>query len=308
MSPLREELAGYLATRRALGFRLDRAEMLIGQFIGYLEERQAITVTIEHAVAWATAPAGAAPWWHAMRLSAVRPFASWLHARDSAHEVPPPGLIPAGPHRAVPYLYSGAEIGALVSAAGCRPHPVSALTYPALIALLAATGARIGEALALDNGDFDASRGVLTIRDGKLGKSRLLPLHPTSTAALECYQRERDHLLPARPGDVLLTSSTGTRLDYSRACKTFHLITAQAGVTARSASCRPRIHDLRHSFAVASLLEWYRRGDDVQAMLPRLSTYLGHSDPRHTYWYLSAAPELLALAAERLEAHLGETA
>ena len=117
VSPLREALSGYLSVRRALGFRLDRAEKLIGQFIDYLEERQAGVVTIEHAVAWATAPAGAASWWHALRLSAVRPFASWLHSLDNAHEVPPPGLIPPGPHRAVPYLYSSDEIGALVTAA-----------------------------------------------------------------------------------------------------------------------------------------------------------------------------------------------
>jgi integrase/recombinase XerD len=304
VSPLRESLADYLDVRRALGFRLDRAEKLIGQFLDYLEEQQASTVTIEHAVAWATAPAGAA-WWHALRLSAVRPFASWLHAQNPAHEVPPHGLIPHGPHRAVPYVYSAAEISALAEAARCRPRLVSAATYPALIGVLAATGARVGEAIALDDSDFDASRGILTVRDGKLGKSRLLPLHPTSTAALERYQQERDRLLPARPGDALLVSSTGTRLDHSTVSSTFRRITAQAGITARSAACRPRIHDLRHSFAVASLLKWYRHGDDVQALLPRLSTYLGHSDPRHPYWYLSAAPELLALAGERLEAHLG---
>ena len=121
MSPLREALSGYLGVRRALGFRLDRAEKLISQFLDYLEEQQARTVTIEHAVAWATAPAGAASWWHALRLSAVRPFASWLHAQDDAHEIPPAGLIPPGPHRAVPYLYSGHEIDALVRAAARRP-------------------------------------------------------------------------------------------------------------------------------------------------------------------------------------------
>lgn len=304
MSPLREALAGYLSVRRALGFRLDRAEKLIGQFIDYLEERQADVVTIDHAAAWATAPAGA-PWWHALRLSAVRPFASWLRFLDDAHEVPPAGLIPHGPHRAVPYLYSAGEIGALVRAAGCRPRPASAATYPALIGLLAATGARVGELLALDDGDFDAGHGVLTVRNGKSGKQRLLPLHPTAAEAMVRYQQVRDRLLPHRAGDVLLVSCAGTRLDYPRVQKAFRRIAADAGITARSAACRPRIHDLRHSFAVSSLLDWYRRGDDVQAMLPRLSTYLGHADPRHTYWYLSAAPELLALAAERLENHPG---
>jgi integrase/recombinase XerD len=308
MSPLRQSLADYLAIRRALGFQLERAEKLISQFIAYLEERRATVITIGHAVAWATAQAGAAPWWHALRLSAVRPFAAWLHSLDDAHEVPPAGLIPGGSRRAVPYLYSAAEISALVEAARGRAHPVSAVTYPALICVLAATGARIGEVLALDDGDFDADRGVLTVREGKWGKSRLLPLHPTSTEALQRYQRDRDRLLPGRPGGALLVTTAGTRLDYSRACKTFHAITAKAGITARSAACRPRIHDLRHSYAVGCLLECYSRGGDVQAMLPRLSTYLGHSDPRHTFWYLSAAPELLALAAGRLEAHLGETA
>jgi integrase/recombinase XerD len=308
MSALREELAGYLATRRALGYKLERAECLISQFLGFLEERQAATVTIDLAVAWATAPDGADPWWHALRLSAVRPFVTWLHARDSAHEVPPPGLMPPGHRRAVPYLYSAAEISAMIEAARCRPHPVSALTYPVLIALLAATGARIGELLSLEDSDLDAGRGILTIREGKSGKTRLLPLHPTTTAALQDYRQERDRLVPSRPGDILLCSTAGTRLDYSKVCKTFRLITAQAGITARSAACRPRIHDLRHSYAVSRLLEWYRRGDDVQAMLPRLSTYMGHSDPRHTYWYLDAAPELLALAGQRLEAHLAETA
>jgi integrase/recombinase XerD len=307
VSPLREALADYLSVRRALGFRLDRAEKLIGQFIGYMEERQASVITVEHAVAWATAPGGAA-WWHALRLSAVRPFAFWLHSLDGIHEVPPAGLIPHGPHRAVPSLYSAGEIGALITAAGRRARPVSAATYPALIGLLAATGARVGELLALDDGDFDAGHGVLTVRNGKSGKQRLLPLHPTATAALARYQRERDRLLPRRPGDVLLVSCAGTRLDYPRVQKTFRRIAAQAGITARSAACRPRIHDLRHSFTVSSLLDWYRRGDDVQAMLPRLSTYLGHTDPRHTFWYLSAAPELLALAAERLENHQGDIA
>lgn len=308
MSPLRQALADYLSVRRALGFKLDRAEKLIGQFLAYLEEQRADTITIEHALAWATAPAGAAPWWWAIRMSAIRPFAAYLHALDAATEVPPPGLIASGPHRATPYLYSDDEIGALVAAAGDRPRPLGAVAYPALIGLLAVTGMRVGEAIALDTDDFDEDHGVLTICAGKFGKSRLLPLHPTSTTALRQYVRERDRLFPVPVSDALFISTVGTRMDYNKVHRTFRRLTGQAGITARSATCQPRIHDLRHSFAVATLLDWYRRGEDVQALLPRLSTYLGHADPKHTYWYLSAAPELLALAGDRLENYLGDAA
>ncbi len=304
VSPLRQALADYLQVRRALGFKLERAEKLLGQFVAYLEDRQAVTVTTEQALAWATLPGGA-PWWHALRLSAVRGFAAWLHTLDDRTEIPPPGLIPAAQHRATPYLYSGAEVAALIGAAAQLPRKVNALTYPVLISLLAVTGMRIGEAIALDDADFDPDAGILTVRHGKFGKARLLPLHATAAAALRGYQRERDQLLPRRASAALLVSSTGTRLHYGRACQTFRRLASQAGLPARTEACRPRIHDLRHSFAVTSLLDCYRCGGDAQALLPRLATYLGHADPKHTFWYLTGAPELLALAAGRLEARPG---
>lgn len=304
MTALREALADYLAVRRALGYKLERAEKLIGQFLDYLDERDTDTVTIEHALGWATEPSSADPWWWALRLNAVRPFATYLHTRDARNEVPPKGLIAYQQPRATPYLYSQTEIGALMEAAAHRPHPMSAATYPALIGTLAVTGMRIGEALALEVQDLDSDQAILTVRDGKFGKSRLLPLHPTGLHALLDYQRTRDRLLPVRACDRLFVSSVGTPLDYSWVRRAFRAITQDAGIAVRSASCRPRIHDLRHSFAVATLLDAYRRGDDVQALLPRLSTYMGHTNPKNTYWYLSAAPELLALAGERLEHHL----
>lgn len=163
---------------------------------------------------------------------------------------------------------------------------------------------RVGEAIALDTNDFNEDLGMLTVRNGKFGKARLLPLHQSGVAALRRYLDTRDRLRPIRTSDALFISSTGTRLSYNRLHGTFQRLTKQAGLTTRSATCRPRIHDLRHSFAVATLLDWYRQGADVQALLPRLSTYLGHVDPKHTYWYLSAAPELLALAGQRLETYL----
>jgi integrase len=307
MSALRGALADYLEVRRALGFKLDRAEKLLGQFVSYLEVQHADVVTVDHALAWATLPARSS-WWHAMRLSAVRRFAVYLHNLDQRTQVPPPGLIAYRKHRATPYLYSDAEIHALVQAAGRLSSRISAATYPVLIGLLVATGMRFGEAIALDVGDFDPETGVLTVRDGKFGKSRLLPLHPSTATALRAYLQQRGRLLRAQrlaDSGALLISNAGTRLDHSRAQRTWRTLRTAAGLAPRSGNCRPRIHDLRHGFAVSTLLGWYRHGQDVPALLPRLSTYLGHADPKHTFWYMSAAPELLALAGQRLDTHLG---
>ena len=305
MSPLGQALADYLRIRRALGFKLDQAERLLAQFIAYLHDHHAEVPTIEDALAWARLPTAATPRWWAQRLTTVRGFAAHLHTLDPRAEVPPPGLLrrQRGPRRAIPYLYSQADIAALVHAAGTLARPLGAATYQTLIGLLAVTGMRVGEAIRLDRDDLDADHdGLLTVRDSKFGKSRLVPLHPTTVAALRAYLQARDRLLPAPASPALLLSTAGTRLGYNNVWRTFHRLVRQAGITARSASCQPRIHDLRHSFAVATMLDWYARGADVPALLPRLSTYLGHADPTHTYWYLQAAPELLTLAAHRLDA------
>jgi integrase/recombinase XerD len=309
VSPLGQALADYLRVRRALGFKLERTERLLAQFVAYLHDRNAQVPTIEDALAWATSPTDATPRWWAHRLSMVRGFAVHLHALDPRVEVPPPGLLRSGPRRQTPYLYSQADLTALVDAAGMLPRPLGAATYQTLIGLLAVTGMRVGEAIRLDRDDLDADHDeLLRIRHSKFGKSRLLPLHPTTVAALRDYLKVRDELLPAPVSPALLISTAGTRLGYNNVWRTFHRLARQAGLTARSASCRPRIHDLRHSFAVATMLDWYADGADVPALLPRLSTYLGHADPKHTYWYLQAAPELLTLAAHRLDTHLAAQA
>jgi len=302
--PLRDALEDYLMLRRALGFKLASAARLLGQFISYLEARGTSTVTTSDALAWATLPAGASPAWQAIRLAAVRGFAAYLHGADPSAQVPPAGLIRRGNDRATPYLYSDAEISAVIAAAGTLRPRFRAATYQALVSLLAASGVRIGEALALDCDAHNANDGVLIVRDSKFGKTRLVPLHPSATAALTRYSALRDGQHPRPAAPALFLSTAGTRLLHSNVSLTFSKLTAQAGLTRRSASCRPRIHDVRHSFAVATVLGWYRDGADVAAMMPRLSTYLGHADPKHTYWYLSAAPELMALAGDRLHAHL----
>jgi integrase len=303
VSPLRQALAGYLAVRRALGYKLARPEKLLGQFITYLETAGATTLTTEHALAWATLPAGDASW-HAYRLSAVRGFATYLRTIDPSVQVPPADLIPWRPRRATPYLYSGSDITALIAAAASLRFPLRTATYQTLIGLLAVTGMRVGEAIRLDRADVDLDIGVITVRESKFGKSRLVPLHPTTSAALRGYLQLRDRLHPRPSVPAMFISPAGTRLLYCNVHSTFQRLARHAGLQPRSASCRPRIHDLRHSFAVASLLDAYAAGQDGQARLALLSTYLGHVDPAATYWYLSAAPELLALAGQRLEHHL----
>jgi integrase len=301
MSGLSEAVAYYLATRRALGFKLEGAGQLLEQFAAFAEAAGADTVTAELALAWATLPAGRSRAWHAGRLGVVRGFARWLHAIDPRAQVPAAGLLPGGTRRATPYLYSEADITALIDAAGQLNPPWKAVTMQTLTGLLFTTGLRLGEALNLERGDLDPAAGLLTIRQVKFRKPRQLPLHPSAAAALAGYAARRDKLRPRPATAAFFVSTTGARLARTTAQETFRYLLDQVGIYQRAGGLRPRLHDARHTFAVTTLLGWYRDGGDVQARLPLLSTWLGHADPRHTYWYLSAAPELLALAAERLE-------
>ena len=303
MNALRQALVDYLAVRLVLGYKLVRAEKLLAQFLTYVEDRGEDRLTTETALAWATLPPEAHRSWASIRLSVVRHFAVHLRGIDPATEVPPVDLLPGRSCRATPYLYSEEEIAALIDAAGTLRTPHRVATYRTLIALLTVTGIRVGEAINLDRSDFDAVNGLLIIRRGKFGKSRELPLHPSAVTALGEYLRRGDR--PRQLTPALLVSTAGTRLLYTNVQPTFRRLVCQVGLKPRSASCRPRLHDLRHGFAVRTILDGYRDGGDPEARLALLSTYLGHVDPGKTYWYLSAAPELLTLAGDRLERHLG---
>jgi integrase len=305
MSPLRQYLHDYLAVRRALGFKLNRAEKLLEQFVTYVEARGERPLCIATILAWVTLPANAHRNWLAKRISLVRGFARHLHAIDSANEVPPADLLPWQRCRATPYLYSDGELASLLAAARSLQTPYRVLTYQTLIGLLAVTGMRVGEALALNRDDIDVTHGVLTVRLTKFGKSRELPLHPSTVEALRRYLGHRDRPRAAAGVLAVFVSCVGTRLCHSNVLRTFQRLLCRAGITRRSAACRPRIHDLRHRFAVQTMLDAYHQGEDPEARLAILSTYLGHVNPKATYWYLSAPPELLQLAADRLELHLG---
>lgn len=301
MTGLGLALADYLSMRRALGYKLQRTEKLLADFIRYVEAASVDRITIDIAVAWATSPAGAGRNWCSGRLTVARGFARFLQTLDPSTEVPPADLLPARTRRAVPYLYSDEDVQALVAAAGSLGSPLRILTYRTLVPLLAVTGMRIGEAIGLDRNDLDFDAGVLTVWRSKFGKSRELPLHDSTLDALRAYLHQRDRLYPQPSAPSLFISTAGTRLLYCNVQWTFGRLVRRAGLQRRSANSGPRLHDLRHTFAVRTLIDAYRADVNVAARLPLLSTYLGHVHPGHTYWYLSAAPELLALAGQRLE-------
>jgi integrase/recombinase XerD len=305
---LRQRAEQYLAMRRALGYKLVDTEHLLMQFIDHLERSGAATITTAAAVAWATSSARAKPRWQQRRLSVVRGFARHLHALDPSGEVPPAGLLRCFEDRPVPHLYSDSEISALIAAASSMSsQPLRAATYCTLIGLLAVTGIRVGEAARLNRNDVGLDTGVLTIVDSKYGKSRQVLLHDSTVAALRDYSVLRDATTGSDHETALFVSTRG-RLLVNTIDYTFAGIVDAAGISTAPGDRHPRVHDLRHSFAIRTLLDWYRAGADVQAQLPLLSTWMGHISPASTYWYLQAAPELLALAAQRLDHPVPTTA
>src|SRR6266571_3001979 len=288
---------------RALGHNLEMAHRLLPDLVADLDAVGAATVTIDAALAWAQRPEAdpATSVW-ARRMTVARGFARHMAGVDPRTEIPPVGLVTFRQRWRPPFIDSAADITALLSAARRTiPTPMRTATVQTLVGLLAATGMRVGEAIRFERDDLDTAEGLIIVRQSKFGKSRLVPLQASTLDALCAYAEQRDRRLlrPKRP--TFFISTAGTRLLDADFCKTFRRLVQATGVGA-GAPHRPRIHDLRHSVAVHTLVGWYRAGEDVGALLPRLATYLGHRDPCSTYWYLLAAPELLALAAGRLEA------
>jgi len=300
---LRAHVEDYLRLRRALGFKLDRAAELLPQLVAYLAAAGATTVTSELAIAWARLPERAQPNHWAQRLAVARGFARYVQALDPATQVPPAGVFPTRRHRQDPYLWSAADIAGLLAAAGTLRHPLRAASHQTLFGLLAVSGMRVGEALGLDRDDVDFGTGLITIRQAKFDRSRLVPLHPTTTRAMKGYAAERDRLCPEPRSRAFFLSSVGTRLTGSGVDKTLRQLTTALGI--RTAQVHPRAQDLRHRFAVDTLIRWQRAGVDIDDHIVVLSTYLGHVAPADTYWYLSAVPELMGLAAQRLDQRFG---
>jgi integrase/recombinase XerD len=300
MTTLGQALNDYLRLRRRMGYALERDQLLLEQFVVFLEQADAQRITTELALQWARIPANQHPVNWRRRLGMVRQFARYLATVDPLSEIPSRDLLPAQQPRTAPYIYTRQQIEALMAAARSLPGPLPAATYATVIGLLASTGIRLREALALDCADVDLQDGVLDIRASMNHRQREVPLHPSTSAALTSYTIVRNGHNKSTATPSFFVTARGRRPVQTVFWQTFRMLIAQAGMEGRGHRVRPRPHDLRHTFAVKTLIGWYRSGEDVDRKMPNLSTYLGHVSPESTYWYLQSVPELQALVSERL--------
>jgi integrase/recombinase XerD len=307
MKSLREAIADYLALRRSLGFKLRNTAGHLINFASFMEQKAAPYITTVLALEWAMQHADhqASTW--AQRLGFVRVFARYWSASDPRTEIPPAGLLPFRAQRVRPYLYTQEEIQRLLAAAkrlspsgGLRPW-----TYHCLFGLLAVSGLRISEAIKLERKDVDLNQGLLIIRQTKFNKSRLVPLHVSTRDILAEYAHRRDWLLPTQSSPYFLLNDQNRCLESSTVRRTFYNLSRQIGLRGPVDHTGPRLHDFRHRFALMTLIQWYRTGEDIEPRLPVLSTFLGHAHAADTYWYLSIHPELMGFAIKRLEQRWG---
>jgi integrase/recombinase XerD len=294
----------YLRLRRALGTKLTDNGPLLASFTSYLDERAETVVTVNTTLAWAARDQPASRSQLARRIAVVRGFAAYLRAFDPATEVPPGYLLPAGPTRAAPHIYTEQEIVALIGAARRLLPELHGAGLATLIGVMATAGLRTGEALRLDRDDVELTTGTLSILKSKWGKSRRIPLHASAVNALDDYLVVRDRCVRRPVDPALLMSSRGARLTPAMLHRWFPVVRADARIMAGPGQRPPRLYDLRHTFAVRTLQDWHAAGIDVRRQLPVLSTYLGHVNPNNTYWYLQATPELMGVLADRVAAYL----
>lgn len=311
MNALHLVLADFLHLRRSLGFKLVDVGLQLPRFVDFLIKHDADHITVALALEWAQLSDTVQPNERGRRLGYVRTFARYLSASDPRTEIPPAGLLPYRASRAKPYLYSDGEVRCLLAAAMAMPvaRKTSRLRpwmYHCLFGLLAVTGLRINEALDLQIDDIDVVSGLLTIRNGKLGRSRLVPIHASTYTVLADYVERRARFFDRPISPYVFVSNRGQRIDTSVVHRVFYALSHQVGLRPQVGGHGPRLHDFRHRFATRVLTRWYEQGRDPVRDLPVLSTYLGHVRVEDTYWYLSLSPELMTQAMARLEQRWGE--
>lgn len=306
MISLTTRLENYLAVRRALGYDLSSQERVLRRFTGFADAQGADHVTVNLFLAWKGhfGSANQHTWSH--RLSMVRVFAAWLQSIDPRNEVPPPSLIPGKYRRTQPYIYTGREIEKIVTEAAKLPSPygLRGWTFSTLFGLIAVTGLRISEAIGIDDAEVDLDEAVLLIKSAKNQSVRLLPISSSTANCLGSYRAVRSRILQSG-APAFFMHERGRRLtdccvryNYARVCQRIGLRDRQCF---HKHGQGPRIHDLRHTFAVRTIIDWYQKGLDPDREMIKLSTYLGHALPKSTYWYIEAVPELLQVALERSE-------
>lgn len=293
----------YLDFRRSLGFKLKTEGMLLLKFAAYADEQEHQgPVTVQLALNWASLSQRSTRLYKARRLEIVRCFAKYQAIFDSRTEIPDKGLLGAAHRRKQPHIYSPEEISALMQAAkqltpqdGLRPK-----TYVTLLGLLTSTGLRISEALNLRCEHLDWKESVLTVQNTKFAKSRLVPLHPSTIKELRRYEQIRDQLVSVSDENFFV-SDWGKQLKYSTVRSTFKALCCKLGWKASGEKRRPRLYDLRHTFACRRLIQWYCDGVNIDCAISSLSTYMGHVKVADTYWYLTGVPELMEIAGARFE-------
>jgi integrase len=301
MKSLDQHLKDYLALRRGLGFKLRLADCLLRQFIGFAKDNRVSHVTTDLAISWATQPTTAQPATWADRYRTLRLFAKYLSTVDVRTEVPPAGLLSQRRHRKSPCLYTDEEVIAVIRTASKLPSPkrLRGMSLSTFFGLVAATGMRVGEAVALNRDDVSLSDGLLTIHHPKGGRTRLVPIHASTYLALQRYQRLRNRICPQPNSPSFFLTEQGIRFNPATIRSWFARVSRQTGLRGPADRRGPRLHDLRHRFAIQAVLRWYRAGQNAEVHMPALSTYLGHRHVSGTYWYLSATPELLQEATRR---------
>ena len=312
MNTLREAVQEYLQMRRHLGFKLHEAGRGLIDFVNFMERQEASVITQALALAWAQQPSNVQASTWAARLSYVRVFARFRHATDPRTEIPALELLPFRPKRAKPYLYSDQEVRDLLCAALHMPHryrrgALLPWVYYCLFGLLSVSGLRLGEARNLKLEDVDLDAQLLTVREAKFGRTRLVPLHDSTCEVLADYiARHRRHWAGQSVSRYLFVSSLGNRLDGGQIHRAFYALSRQIGLRGENDRHGPRLHDFRHRFATRTLVNWYQSKKDPERMLPVLSAYLGHVHIADTQWYLESSPELMAQAMQRLESRWEE--
>ncbi|MCB2181242.1 MAG: tyrosine-type recombinase/integrase [Desulfobulbaceae bacterium] len=306
MTSLTTHLENYLNVRRNLGYDLSTAERVLRRFTCFVDDQGADHITVDMFLRWKEQFGSANNNTWSRRLGMVRLFAAWLQGIDPRNEVPPVGLISGKNHRPRPYIYTPEQIANIVSAAAKLPSPygLRGKTCSTMFGLIAVTGLRVSEAIGLDEKDVDLDNAVLTVRCGKNGKFRFVPISSCAVDRLGVYRAERNRLLGTGRSPFFLHES-GQRPGDCSVRYNFARISQFIGLRDRQVFHKhgrgPRIHDLRHTFAARTIIDWYKKGLDPDREMIKLSTYLGHSKPEYTYWYIEAVPELLRLASMRAE-------